>query len=238
MASLAQDGTIDVWTTILRASDDDIERFSALLSPDERARQARMLAGNVRNRFTIARATLRLLAARYLGIQPTEIEFSYGPRGKPAFAATHEDLYFNLAHSEDVAVYAFARGHEVGIDVERLREIPDMNQIARRFFAPDECAALESLAPGDRALGFYLAWTRKEAYIKAVGDGLHIPLDSFSVTLRPGEEARLIGFDTNSKCARHWNLHHFEAASAFVGAVAYRGSRKQLNILPVGDLSL
>jgi 4'-phosphopantetheinyl transferase len=238
MESLPQDGTIDVWTTILRASADDIERFSALLSPDERARQARMLAGTVRDRFTIARATLRLLSARYLGIQPAEIEFSYGLRGKPAFAATDEDLHFNLAHSEDVAVYAFTRDHEVGVDVEHVREIPDMRQIARRFFAPDECAALESLGLGDRALGFYLAWTRKEAYIKAVGDGLHIPLDSFSVTLRPGEQARLIGFATDSKCARHWNLHHFDAAAAFVGAVAYRGPRKQLNVLPVGDLSL
>jgi 4'-phosphopantetheinyl transferase len=238
MRSLPQDGTIDIWTTILRASAEDINRFSALLSPDERARQARMLVGAVRDRFTMARATLRLLAARYLGIQPPEIEFGYGPRGKPALAATDEDLYFNLAHSEDVAVYAFARGHEVGVDVEHVREIPDMDRIARRFFAPDECAALESLAPRDRARAFYLAWTRKEAYVKAVGDGLHIPLDSFSVTLRPGEEARLIGFDTDSKFALRWNLHHLDAKPGFVGAVAYRGPRNQLNLLPVGNLSL
>jgi 4'-phosphopantetheinyl transferase len=227
-----QDGTIEIWTTILRASAEDIERFSTLLSPDERARQARMLAGAVRDRFTIARATLRLLAARYLGIQSPDVEFSYGPRGKPAFAAAgDEDLHFNLAHSEDVAVYAFARGYEVGVDVEHVRETPDMDRIARRFFATDECAALESVGSRDRARAFYLAWTRKEAYVKAVGDGLHIPLDSFSVTLRPGEEARLIGFDSDSKFARHWNLHHFEVEPGFVGAVAYRGPRQQLNIL-------
>jgi 4'-phosphopantetheinyl transferase len=236
MRGLPTAGTIDIWTTVLGASTDDIERFSALLSPDERARQARMLAGAVRDRFTMARATLRLLAARYLGTQPPEVEFSYGPRGKPALAGTDEDLRFNLAHSEDVAVYAFAWGHDVGVDVEHVREIPDMDRIAHRFFAADECAALESLAPRDRARAFYLAWTRKEAYVKAVGDGLHIPLDSFSVTLRPGEEARLVGLDTDPKPTRDWNLHHLDAKPGFVGAVAYRGPRKQLNISPVGDL--
>jgi len=230
MDRLPLDGVIDIWTTVLRASAGDIERFSTLLSADERARQARMLAGVVRDRFTIARATLRLLAARYLGIHPAAIEFSYGPRGKPNLAGTSEGLRFNLAHSEDVAVYAFARGHDIGVDVERVREIPDMDRIAQRFFAPDECMVLESLPPQDRAHAFYLAWTRKEAYVKAVGDGLHIPLDSFSVTLRPGEQARLIGFDKGSKFACDWNLHSFESEPGFVGAVAYRGPRKQLKI--------
>jgi 4'-phosphopantetheinyl transferase len=234
MRSLPPAGKIDIWITALRASADDIERFSALLSADERARQARMLAGAVRDRFTIARATLRLLAARYLDNEPPEIEFNYGPRGKPAFARTDEDLRFNLAHSEDVAVYAFARGHELGVDVEHVREIHDMDRIARRFFAADECAALESLAPRDRAHAFYLAWTRKEACVKAVGDGLHIPLDSFSVTLRPDDEPRLVGFDGDPKSTRDWNLHHLEAAPGFVGAVAYRGPRKQLNVIRSG----
>jgi 4'-phosphopantetheinyl transferase len=226
---------IDVWTTVLRASTGDIERFSALLSADERDRQARMLAGVVRDRFTIARATLRLLAARYLGIHPGAIKFSYGPRGKPDLAGTNEGLRFNLAHSEDVAVYAFTRGHEIGVDVERVREIPDMDRIAHRFFALDECMVLDSLPSQDRAHAFYLAWTRKEAYVKAVGDGLHIPLDSFSVTLRPGEQARLIGFDKGPRFACDWNLHSFENEPGFVGAVAYRGSRKQLKICRFRD---
>lgn len=195
-----------------------------------------MLAGVVRDRFTIARATLRLLIAGYLGIRPGAIEFTYGPRGKPGLART--DLTFNLAHSEDLAVYGFARGHEIGIDVERVREIPEMDRITGRFFAPEECAALASLPPRDRAQAFYLAWTRKEAYVKAVGDGLHIPLDSFSVTLRPAEPARLIGFDSGSKLAGDWNLHHLEPESGFVGAVAYHAPRKRLQHKTVSDLPL
>ena len=233
---LPDPGTIDVWTVRLTASDNDLDHFSAILSPDERARQARMLAGPVRERFTVARGTLRELAARYLGLKPAAVEFTYGPRGKPAFAAPGEDLRFNLAHSDDLAVYAFATGPEIGVDVERLRDIPDLERIARRFFARDERAALDALPPADRVRSFYLAWTRKEAYVKAVGDGLHIPLDSFSVSIGSEEPARVLVFDRNSKSAGDWKLHHLEPEPGFVGAIAYQGQRKILNFMD--DLNL
>jgi 4'-phosphopantetheinyl transferase len=229
-------GSIDIWTAPLSASAREFDRLSVLLSPDERARQARLLAGPVRDRFTVARATLRRLVGRYLGVDPAVIQFTYGARGKPALAGMAEDLRFNLAHSEDLALYAFAARQEVGVDVERVREIPDMERIARRFFAPDEHAALEALPTRDRVRAFYLAWTRKEAYVKAVGDGLQTPLDSFSVTLGPGEPASILRIDGVAKSGPDWNMHHIELAPGFVGAVAYAGARKQLTLHPFTEL--
>ncbi len=235
---LPADGAVDIWTARLNSPVYDLDRLSALLSPDERARQGRMLAGRVRDRFTVARASLRLLLGRYLASDPAAIEFTYGPRGKPSLAAGGGGLRFNLAHSEDLAVYAIARGHEVGVDVERIREVPDLERIARRFFAPEERAVLASLPAADRLRSFYLAWTRKEAYIKAVGDGLHIPLDSFSVSLGPREPARLTRLNVSPELPENWNLHHLETESGFVGAVAYLAPPKILNLLTFSDLSL
>jgi 4'-phosphopantetheinyl transferase len=133
-------------------------------------------------------------------------------------------------------MYAFTCGHEVGIDVERLREIPEMEQIAQRFFSSDEWAALTSLLPGERLLSFYLAWTRKEAYVKAVGDGLHIPLGSFSVTLRPREPARLVRFDQDAALARDWQIHNLEAPAGYAAALAYCGPRRHVHLLSIDEL--
>lgn len=169
------------------------ERVAALratLSDDERRRADRFLIPGVGARFTAGRGQLRAVLARYLGARPEELRFAYGPQGKPSLGGT--ELRFNLSHSAARGVLAVTRGAELGIDVERVRPEVEYEGLARRFFSPGEAEALRTVAPELRAAAFFAAWTRKEAFIKAKGGGLSIPLDRFQVTLRPGENAALL----------------------------------------------
>jgi 4'-phosphopantetheinyl transferase len=128
-------------------------------------------------------------------------------RGKPALSRrfANSDLRFNVSHSEDVAVYAFSRGREIGVDVEAVRELRDADDIAVRFFSRRENEAYLALDPRDRLLGFFNCWTRKEAFIKALGDGLYYPLDCFDVSLAPDEPARILRVENTpgNECAWH-----------------------------------
>ena len=162
------------------------------LSPDERERADRFVFARDRDRFVAGRAFLRLLLAQYLGCEPRALRFRYGPNGKPALADERSDLHFNLAHSGALAVCALARGSELGVDLERLRPIRDAEGVVRSAFSPREVARLESLPETARLRAFYEGWTRKEAFLKALGHGLARPLDSFDVTLGPGEPPRLL----------------------------------------------
>jgi 4'-phosphopantetheinyl transferase len=129
-------------------------------------------------------------------------------------------FHFNLAHSHELAVYAFARHHAVGIDVEYVRELADARQLAARFFSARENAAWLALPAGQRAVGFYNCWTRKEAYIKAIGEGLSCPLDQFDVSLAPGEPARLLSIAGDEGAANQWSLWTLSPAPGYVGALA------------------
>jgi 4'-phosphopantetheinyl transferase len=218
--------TAHLWSLQLTAPREILDVYASLLSADERERRARLLEGPIRDRFTIARGGLRILLGRYLERDPAAIQLEYGKRGKPRLAGA--ELTFNLAHSGELAVYAFAGGQELGVDIESLLRIPDTLQIARRFFAPEEFEALETLPGAQRVRAFYRAWTRKEAYVKAVGDGLHTPLDSFCVSLDSDETARLVTLNGSMQAASAWQLHHLDPAPGYVGALAYSGARKDL----------
>ena len=218
--------TAHLWSLQLTAPREVLDVYASLLSPDESERRLRLLEGPIRDRFTLARGGLRILLGRYLGRDPAAIQFEYGKRGKPCLAGA--EMHFNLAHSDDLAVYAFAADREMGIDVEALRRIPDIMQIGRRFFAPAEFEVLQSMPSTERVRSFYRAWTRKEAYVKASGDGLHTPLDSFCVTLDSDEAARLVTLNGSAPAASAWQLHHLDPAPGYLGALAYPGARKEL----------
>lgn len=224
-----------IWSLHLTAPGEVIDIFASLLSADERERRRRLIEGRVRERFTVARGGLRILLGRYLAREPAAIEFVYGKRGKPALADPEPRMYFNLAHSQDLAVYAFTADRELGIDLECLQRIPEIMQIARRFFAREEADVLEALPADERVRSFYRAWTRKEAYVKAVGDGLHTPLDSFCVSLRPEEPARLVTLNGSTLAASTWQLHHLDPAPGYLGALAYSGTRKELITMETAD---
>jgi 4'-phosphopantetheinyl transferase len=192
-----------------------------LLSVEERARAGRFVFEDDRRRYTVARAQLRRLLGERLGERPEAVELTYGAHGKPALAPRHagSGLRFNVSHCGDVAVHAFTRGREIGVDVEAVRALPDADQIAARFFSPRENQAYQALPSSERPVGFFNCWTRKEAYIKALGEGLAHPLQRFDVSLAPGEPARLLRVDDTAGEDCGWTLHGFDPGAGFVAAL-------------------
>ncbi|HEU0079761.1 MAG TPA: 4'-phosphopantetheinyl transferase superfamily protein [Longimicrobiaceae bacterium] len=188
------DDVVHVWAAPLDPPADAIRRCAALLAPDERARADRFRFERDRRRFTVARGVLRTLLGRYLDADPRGIAFRYESHGKPVLdgASAAHGIRFNVSHSGEMALYALARGRELGVDVEEVRRMDDGLDIAVRFFSEAEVAAFRSLPEEIRDDAFFNCWTRKEAYIKAVGEGLSFPLHVFDVSLAPGEPARLL----------------------------------------------
>ena len=183
-----------------------LRSLESTLAGDERARAARFIFERDHDRYVAARGILRNLLGRYLGCAPQTIEFVYGVRGKPAVAGpgSQPATCFNLSHSQGLTVLAIGKEREIGIDVELMRPEFAGEEIAKRYFSAKEIAELSRLPAELRTEGFFLCWTRKEAYIKATGDGLHIPLESFDVSLTPGEPATLGSVD-----ASRWSIESF-----------------------------
>jgi 4'-phosphopantetheinyl transferase len=220
---------VHVWPISIQAPDSVVERFQPLLSPDETDRAARFRFENLRHSFILARGALRILLARYLKSLPQAVAFTYGSKGKPALAPPAR-LQFNASHSGDLALFAFTMDCEIGIDVEVIRPMPDMENIAKRFFCAEEAAELLSLPDGQREHGFFLCWTRKEAYIKATGDGLSAPLDAFRVTLRRGDPAVVVHLAGDPVAAQAWTLHDLQPGPGFAAALAYRDEPRSLQL--------
>lgn len=185
-----EDGVVHVWRASLDQPPEVTARLRALLDEGELDRARSFRFDLHRERYAVGRGLLRALVGRYLGRAPETIRFSYGPERKPELP--RGELHFNLAHAEASAVYAFSSAFDVGVDVELLRASGNLDGIAERFFSPAEVAALRSLPESERPRAFLTCWTRKEAFLKARGDGLTIRLDSFDVTLAPGLPAELL----------------------------------------------
>lgn len=220
-ATRASASDYELYTTRLDLTPRAVTALAELLSDDEQQRASRLVFQRDRARFIVARARLRQLLGARLGVSAASVEFSYGARGKPALAARFADcgVRFNVSHSEDVAVYGFAADREVGVDVEAVRELPDADEIAARCFSVRECEAYLALAAHDRPLGFFNCWTRKEAFIKAIGDGRSQSLERFDVSLAPGEPAKIlrVGGRAGEHCG--WRLQGFAPAPGFVAGI-------------------
>lgn len=195
--------------------------MSELLSGDERVKADRFHFQKHRTSYIIGRAILRRILTCYTGVAPEQVNFTYGARGKPA--VSDSSISFNVSHSGDLALYALAREPLLGVDVERIRPISDVDAIARRFFSPSEYADLLSLDPTDRDAGFFRCWTRKEAYIKAIGDGLHAPLDRFRVTLLPDQPPALLAIEDDAERASRWTVFDLRPSHDFAAALAIFG---------------
>jgi 4'-phosphopantetheinyl transferase len=222
----------------LNASDAELAHYRSTLSLEERSRAERFSFENLKRSYTLSRGGLRILLAHYLNCSPNEIGIICGPRGKPALR-DRSRIRFNMSHSGQMALYAFTHDCELGVDVEYLRPLDDSEAIAKRYFSAAEVTELLSLKPQERALAFFRCWTRKEAYIKAIGEGLSIPLDCFQVTLLPGKPARFIQIAAEMGNADDWTLHHLEPAPGYIGALAYRDSPRPAKIhstVPAGAL--
>lgn len=221
---------IHVWSAELDREPSELQRLEATLSQEEKARANRFHFVRDKNRFIVARGVLRELLGGYLHRTPADLEFSYGLHGKPFLSSANasSELCFNLSHSAGLAVYAIATGRNLGIDVEFVRPDYAEEDIARRYFSVQEVSDLRSLPPENKDEGFFHCWTRKEAYLKACGMGLRIPLDSFAVSLSPDRPAEFLsGVDP---C---WHLAAYRPAEGYVGAVVYDGAPSSIDYFSV-----
>lgn len=224
---------IHVWRLSLAQPPAVVSAFALLLSPDELSRAARYHFSKDRDHFIVARAVLRILLGRYLRAEPSQLRFCYNPYGRPALAAATEvasgTLSFNLSHSRELALYALARNREIGIDLEYIRDDFATEEIAKRFFSPGEVAALGALPLNQRTAGFFRCWTRKEAYIKAKGQGLSLPLDQFDVSLAPDEPAALLRIEGSPEEASRWSMRELTPGQNYAAVVVVEGHDWQLN---------
>ncbi len=212
---------VDTYCVDVDTPEVDASRYGAILSAEERDRAGQFRFDRHRRRYVARRGILRELIGSYLDCDPAGVAFVHNAYGKPAVAQS--DLRFNLSHSHGMALYAFCRHAEVGCDIERRDPKFAAEQIPERFFSPDEVRALRSLLLHDQTQAFFNCWTRKEAYIKAVGHGLSIALDSFDVSLAPGEPAAL------RRGCEGWSVQSFEPLAGFQAAVVAQGTNWRLN---------
>ncbi|MCB0168419.1 MAG: 4'-phosphopantetheinyl transferase superfamily protein [Anaerolineae bacterium] len=213
-------GQVHVWCASLELQPITLSRLETLLAKDEQARANRFVFERDRQHFIAARARLRLILSRYLTVTPQSLRFRYGPQGKPELTGGNGGaLHFNLSHSHGLALVAVTQERHVGVDLEQVRVIDDMDSIARRFFSKVEYQAYTALPLSQKSLGFFNCWTRKEAYIKAIGQGLSCPLADFDVSLTPGEPAKLLSIKDNRQLAELWSITTVDPAAGYVGAV-------------------
>jgi 4'-phosphopantetheinyl transferase len=224
-------GGVHVWYVDLAVAG-PLGAYSATLSDDERARAARFVFERDARRFVVARSALRTILGGYLGLEPGHLTFSYGAYGKPALDGDSAGLTFNLSHSGEVAVVAAGWGRALGVDVEQWRPLPDLAALAARSFAPRERAALDALPERERPPAFFRCWTRKEAFIKATGEGLAHALEAFVVTLTADEPARFLDIDGDPAALARWTLHDLQPPSGYAGALVTEGPVRTVQARP------
>jgi 4'-phosphopantetheinyl transferase len=220
---------VHVWRADLNQPQGRLALLSGVLSAEERARAERYHFEADRKRSIIGRGLSRLLLAHCLGESPQRLRFIHNAFGKPALVGGHiPHLQFNLSHSGDWILIALAFGRTLGVDVERQKEDMATEAIAARFFSPVECRALAALPAALRCAAFFSCWTRKEAYLKARGDGLSLPLDRFDVAFVPGARPRLIETRHDPAEADRWTLNDLQVGSDYAAALAVEGANWSL----------
>jgi len=224
-ALVLPESEVQVWRLDLEALAAAEDRWHKLLSPDEQARAGRFRPVQVRRHFVVARGMLRTVLAAYLGVDASKLAFCYSAREKPRLAPPYAEsgILFNVAHSGGVALLAFAREREIGVDVEQMSREVEVAAIARRFFSPREQVQLAALSPEERHDAFFRCWTRKEAFIKAKGEGLALPLDQFDVSIAPGDKNALLATRPDEAEAARWSLREVQAGPGYAGALCVGG---------------
>ena len=217
------DHEVHIWILSLDDSQ-STESLRESLSPDELNRASRFRFDKHRNQYVLTRGTLRSLLAGYLGIPAEEISFQYSKYDKPCLAQA-QDFDFNVSHTEGMAIFGFTRGHRIGVDIEHLRSDFRADEIAERFFSLAEREALRKIPDAQRHEPFFRIWTRKEAYIKALGEGLSHPLHQFDVSL-DSTVAALLATRPDPSEAQRWQLENLAIAPQFVAAAAVELDRR------------
>jgi 4'-phosphopantetheinyl transferase len=220
---------VDIWQIPI-SGQDGVEHCRQLLSPDEARRADAFHFEKHRRRFIASHTAMRQILGLSTEIAAEELAFSYGEKGKPEFAGEQKKsgIKFNLSHSEDIAVLAVTRGLTVGIDIEWINPEFATEEIARRFFAAGEVQHLQSLPATEQSNAFFACWTRKEAYVKALGDGLFVPLDSFEVAFGPGVPAALLQVVVDPGETGRWSMYDVEVPQGYRAALVVEGKGHRL----------
>ena len=231
---------IHVWRLDLNEVRRSHEALLPCLSKDERERASRFHFQKDREHFVAARGVLRVLLGRYLNLTPEELRFKYSSYGKPSLdvGPDGERLRFNLSHSHERALLAFTRAGELGVDLEFMRADFACHEVAERWFSDREVEMFSALPGSLRIEGFFNCWTRKEAYVKARGEGLSRPLKSFSVSLAPDEAARLLSIDGDSVQCERWSLQNLHVAEGYAAALAVENTHCETLLWEVGPDAL
>lgn len=221
---------VDVWRAALDPAAGVQTDLEQSLDATERDRARRFLLTCHRRRFIVAHAVLRLLLAGYCRCSPQELRFAAGPWGKPSLLEPASDLCFNISHSGEMALYALTRNADIGVDIEHRRARLAGDDIAARYFAAEEVSALHALPSHRRTEAFFRCWTRKEAFIKARGEGLLLPLHSFVVSLAPEPPEGLLSIDGSAAAAAEWSLSGLPVPAGYTAALAVKARGRRLTI--------
>ncbi|MFO0878583.1 MAG: 4'-phosphopantetheinyl transferase superfamily protein [Gemmataceae bacterium] len=219
---------VHVWSVSLARSGEELVHLREILSQDERDRACRYLHQPSRQQFIAARAFLRLILGRYLGVEPSRVMFQHSNTGKPILCGG--GIHFNISHSHQLALIGITRLGEIGVDVEHVRSVTTFLDMAERYFTPGESAALKRLPPGAREQAFYHIWTRKEAFLKAIGLGLSHGLERFEVSVPPDDPARILHIDGDRSAGARWSMTCLEPLPGYVGAIAIESHQSPVRL--------
>jgi 4'-phosphopantetheinyl transferase len=224
--------SVHVWAVSLQVAGDTLNCLAKTLAPAERRRAESFHFERDRNRFIAGRGTLRTILGRYLRAHPATLELATGSHGKPLLAGpfARSGLHFNLAHSEDLALLAVVHGRVVGVDLEKICATNDAQEMAACFCSTRENTEFQSLPPDEREAAFFRLWTRKEAWLKATGEGLGDLLDEVEVSFRAGQPARFLRLPAEAgRPAHEWSLHELRPAPGFIASLALPGEAAELS---------
>ena len=211
-----------MWATTLSVAADVLEKFSTTLSPDEKERANKFKFEKHRHRYLAGRGALRTILAQYLDARAADLRFDYLTNGKPAFAQAfaRAGIHFNLAHTEDLALIAVTRIGRLGVDVECVRPVKNVDELVARFFSERENKLFQNVPNAQKPSAFFNLWTRKEAMLKATGEGITRSLSLVEVSFLPGEPAKLLAIAGDAKAGARWKMWELTPAVGFTGAVA------------------
>ena len=223
---------VHIWHASLDQPWSRLQQFYKTFNVEEKNRASRYLLPKDCGRFIVCRGILRRLLGDFLRIDPAWIQFRYSASGKPALAgiADEEMIHFNLAYSHHQVVFVFTLGHQIGVDIEYVQEIPARDRIAQKFFSENENAIFHSLPEHQKTKAFFNCWTRKEAFIKAISDNHSYSPDTFDVSLAPGEPVRLLRLEADSREASQWAIQPLTLAANYTGAFAVRTNNYRLKV--------
>lgn len=212
---------VHIWLVDLDFNLDLVDQLNNILCEDEQIKARKFRFEYLQNRFITTRANLRIILSKYLTISPQNIVFNYGEKGKPSLVKNinPEAIEFNVSHSENLALYSFIKQKKIGIDIEKIRDNCEVENLAQRFFTNNEYQIISRLRGRKQLQAFFQAWTSKEAYLKATGEGLGGGLDKIEINLE-NEARKILSIKDNQHLLENWTLHKIDINQDYIATLA------------------